>query len=310
MKRVAKLSRRLSRLSTEKSNPASGDLDRKSSLEIARIINAEDGKVAAAVKRVLPQIARAMDVIAEKLERGGRLIYVGAGTSGRIAALDAVECPPTFSLDRKTVQFVMAGGSKALAAAVEANEDSPQLGRREISKLKPGKNDVVVGIAASGRTPFTVAALQFARRRGANTIALTCNRNSPLEKAAALAIVTEVGPEVVSGSTRMKAGTAQKMVLNMLSTGALVRLGFAYGNLMVKVNPRNEKLAERAVTILGKAAKVDMTKAQRALAASGNSVPLALVMLKAKVRRTQAQQALKSAQGNVRRAIALAGTMR
>ncbi len=221
----------LSSLKTEQRNRASANLDLKSSLEIARIINSEDSKVAGVVKRALPQIARAIDWIASVLGRGGRLIYVGAGTSGRIAALDAVECPPTFSTRPDAVQFVMAGGRKALAGAVETNEDSRELGEREIAKKKPGKNDVVVGIAASGRTPFTIAAVQYARRQGAKTVAVTCNPKSPLEKAADLAIVAEVGPEVVSGSTRMKAGTAQKMVLNMLSTGAMVRLGFVYGNL-------------------------------------------------------------------------------
>ncbi len=215
----------LSRLSTEKANRAAADLDLKSSLEVARIINAEDAKVAPAVKRALPQIARAIDMIANALRRGGRLIYVGAGTSGRIAALDAAECPPTFNTDPRTVQYVIAGGENALGSAVEANEDSRARGEREIAKKKPGKNDVVVGITASGRTPFTVAAVAYARRHGAKTIAVSCNRNSPLEKAAQLAIVAEVGPEVLSGSTRMKAGTAQKMILNMLSTGAMTRLG-------------------------------------------------------------------------------------
>ena len=228
----------------------------KSALEVARIINAEDAKVAAAVQRALPQIARAIDLIANALRRGGRLIYVGAGTSGRIAALDAAEVPPTFSADPETVQFVIAGGLDALANATEANEDSRELGEREIAKKKPGRKDVVVGIAASGRTPFTVAALDYAHKKGAKTIAMTCNRNSPLEKAAHLAIVTEVGPEVISGSTRMKAGTAQKMVMNMLSSGAMTRLGLVYGNLMVNLNPKNSKLAERGVSILRRAAKV------------------------------------------------------
>ena len=191
----------VNRLSTEKLNPASKDLDLRSSLEVAEIINAEDAKVDPAVQRALPQIAVAIDLIAAALERGGRLIYVGAGSSGRIAALDAAECPPTFNIDPKTVQFVIAGGTKALSAALEAKEDSRQLGERQIAKKKPGKNDVVVGIAASGRTPFTVAALQHARRQGAKTIAVTCNRHSPLEQAAHLAIVTEVGPEVISGSS-------------------------------------------------------------------------------------------------------------
>jgi len=299
----------LSRLATEQPNRASTDLDLKSALEVARIINAEDAKVAAAVQRALPQIARAIDLIANALRRGGRLIYVGAGTSGRIAALDAAEVPPTFSADPETVQFVIAGGLDALANATEANEDSRELGEREIAKKKPGRKDVVVGIAASGRTPFTVAALDYAHKKGAKTIAMTCNRNSPLEKAAHLAIVTEVGPEVISGSTRMKAGTAQKMVMNMLSSGAMTRLGLVYGNLMVNLNPKNSKLAERGVSILRRAAKVSREIAQQTLKAAGNSVPVAMVMLQAEVNREQAEQSLDATRWHVREAIAAARSL-
>ena len=301
--------RQLKRLPTERSNRAAVDLDRRSSLEIARIINAEDAKVAAAVKRALPQIARAIDLIAAALRKGGRLIYVGAGTSGRIAAQDAVECPPTFNTDPHTVQFVMAGGAKALGVAVETNEDSRRLGEREISKKKPGKDDVVVGVAASGRTPFAVAALEYARRHLAKTIAVTCNPNSPLEKAAHFAIVTEVGPEVVSGSSRMKAGTAQKMVLNMLSTGAMARLGYVYGNLMVNVHLKNEKLIERGVSIVQQAAGVNRQTAKQALKSARNRVPVALVMLETGVRRKEAEQVLKAALGSVRQAIAAARSL-
>jgi len=296
----------LAKLSTEQTNRASADLDLKSSLEIVRIINAEDAKVAAAVKRVLPQIAKAIDMTAAALQRGGRLIYVGAGTSGRIAALDAAECPPTYNADPKTVQFVMAGGAKALGTPIEASEDSRELGEREIAKRKPGKNDVVVGIAASGQTPFTIAAVKYARKRGAKTIAVTCNRRSPLERASDLAIVTEVGPEVISGSTRMKAGTAQKMVLNMLSTGAMTRLGYVYGNLMVKVHVRNQKLAARGIGMLQQAAGISSMAARRALRAAGNSVPMALVMLEVGADRQKAERALKISGGSVRRAIAAA----
>jgi N-acetylmuramic acid 6-phosphate etherase len=293
----------LRRLGTEKPNPASANLDRKSALRIARIINTEDAKVARAVKRTLPQIAEAINLIAAALSHGGRLIYVGTGTSGRIAALDAAECPPTFNTDPKMVQFVIAGGVRALAKAVEANEDSPALGRKEIAKKMPGKNDVVVGIAASGRTPFTVAAVQYARSHGAQTIAVTSNRNSPLEKAAHLAIVAEVGPEVVAGSSRMKAGTAQKMILNMLSTGALTRLGYVYGNLMVNLHLKNTKLKERGVSILAHAAGLKDSKARRLLA--GNSLPVALVMAKTRVNRARAAASLKKADGDVRQAIKL-----
>jgi len=299
----------LSHLTTEQPNRASTDLDLKSALEVARIINAEDAKVAAAVHRAIPQIARAIELIADAMRRGGRLIYVGAGTSGRIAALDAAEVPPTFSADPESVQFVIAGGHTALATAAEANEDSRELGEREIAKKKPSRKDVVVGIAASGRTPFTVAALDYAHRKGAKTIAITCNRNSPLQSAAHLAIVTEVGPEVISGSTRMKAGTAQKMVMNMLSSGAMTRLGLVYGNLMVNLNPKNSKLAERGVSILRRAAKVNRETAKRALKAARNSVPVALVMLQAEVNREGAEQALASTRGHVRQAITAARSL-
>jgi N-acetylmuramic acid 6-phosphate etherase len=296
----------LSGLSTEQPNPASQDLDLKSSLEIIRIINSEDAKVATAVESALPQIAKAIDVIATALQNGGRLIYVGTGTSGRIAALDATECPPTFSTDPRTVQFVIAGGVKALGAAVEANEDSRKFGEAAIAKKKPGPKDVVVGIAASGRTPFTIAALEYSRRKGSKTIALACNPNSALGEAAEIEIVVEVGPEVISGSTRMKAGTAQKMVLNMLSSGAMTRLGYVYGNLMVNVALKNAKLSERAVTILERAAGTTRKDAEKALKAARNSVPVALVMLQAGATLARAVQALKSCKGHVRNAIAAA----
>jgi N-acetylmuramic acid 6-phosphate etherase len=299
----------LRHLDTEKTNAASASLDRKSSLEIVRIINFEDAKIALAVERALPQIAQAIDLIAAALAKGGRLIYVGAGTSGRIAALDAAECPPTFNTDRKLVQFVIAGGRRALAAAVEANEDSRQLGRKEIAKKKPGKNDVVVGIAASGRTPFTVAAVEYARARGAQAVAVTGNRNSPLEKAAHVAIVAEVGPEVIAGSTRMKAGTAEKMILNMLSTGVMTRLGYVYGNLMVNVHLKNQKLAERGRAILEQAAGLDHNRARKLLTAAGNRVAVALVMAKAGVGVAKAVDALNQSSGHVRRAIAVARSM-
>jgi N-acetylmuramic acid 6-phosphate etherase len=294
------------RLSTERSNFSSANLDRKSSLQIARIINSEDAKVAAAVKRALPQIAQAIDLIVATLSKGGRLIYVGTGTSGRIAALDAVECPPTFGIRSRTVQFVIAGGNRALGAAVEADEDSRELGRDSIAKKKPTKKDVVVGIAASGRTPFTMSAIEYARVRGAKTIAVVCNPNSALAKGAHLAIVADVGPEVVAGSTRMKAGTAQKMILNMLSTGAMTRLGHVYGNLMVNLRTSNDKLRERGVDILRRAASMDETTARKVLAGAGGSVARAVVMAKAGVNRVRANTALKVAGGQVRRAITIA----
>jgi N-acetylmuramic acid 6-phosphate etherase len=300
----------LDQLATEQPNPASANLDTKSSLEIARIISSEDAKIAAAVERALPQIAQAIDWIAEALASGGRLIYVGTGTSGRIAALDAAECPPTFGTDPKMVQFVLAGGRKALGAAVEADEDSDKLGVFEIRKKRPGKKDVIVGIAASGRTPFTIAAVEWARRAGAKTVAVTCNPGTALEAAAELAIVVETGPEVVSGSTRMKAGTAEKMVLNMLSTGAMVRLGYVYGNLMVNLHQKNSKLAERAVMIVQRALRLDRNHAKALLRSAGNSVPVAIVMHSADVTKQDAKTALQSSQGHVRRAIALAAVNR
>jgi N-acetylmuramic acid 6-phosphate etherase len=297
---------KLGRLSTEKTNSASAGLDLKSALEIAGIINREDAKVASAVKHALPQIAQGIDLIAAALANGGRLIYIGTGTSGRIAALDAVECPPTFDVDPRMVQFIIAGGNKALAAAVEADEDSRELGRQTIAKKKPTEKDVVVGIAASGRTPFTVAAVEYSRRQGATTIAVACNRKSPLGKAAHVSIVAEVGPEVVAGSTRMKAGSAQKMILNMLSTGAMTRLGYVYGNLMVNLRPKNEKLAERGVAILEKTAGLDRRAARKLLTVAGGRVPVAMVMAKSGVSRMEALAAIDNALGQVRKAIAIA----
>jgi len=291
------------RLTTEQRNRASRHLDLRSAAEIARIINREDRKVALAVAHALPQIAQAIDAIARALRSGGRLIYVGAGTSGRLAALDAAECVPTFNTDPKMVQYVIAGGDPALGRASEFSEDSRQAGKRDLALRRPSRHDVVVGVAASGRTPYTVAALQFARKRGAKTIAVVCNYDSPLERAADIAIVAAVGPEVISGSTRMKAGTAQKMILNMLTTGAMTRLGYVFDNLMVNVVPKNEKLIERAIGILQTAAKVSRTQAVRALRNAGKSVPAALVMLLAETTRPEAQKLLRSLHGNVRAAI-------
>ena len=294
---------RLDRLLTEQLNPASRDLDKKSALQIARIINAEDAKVAVAVKLALPQIARGIELIANGLGRGGRLIYVGSGTSGRLAALDAAECPPTFDTDPSMVQFVIAGGEKALARAVEAIEDSSEAGERDIAQRQPGRKDVVVGVAASGRTPFTIAAVKYARKAGARTMAVTCNRNSELGRAAELEIVTEVGPEVISGSTRMKAGTAQKMVLNMLSAGAMTRLGYVYGNLMVNLHPKNEKLQQRAIRILQLATGCNRDEAEKYLHLTEGHAPVALIMLKTSVHRQVAELALRTTHDHVRKAI-------
>ncbi|MBI2678765.1 MAG: N-acetylmuramic acid 6-phosphate etherase [Candidatus Koribacter versatilis] len=292
-------------LSTEQRNLSSEMLDTLSPEQIARIINDADKNVIPAISHQLPNIARAIEVIARAIAEGGRLIYVGAGTSGRIAALDASEIPPTFNLPPTAVQAVMAGGAKALIAAAEYNEDSRKDGERDLAKKKPKKGDVVCGIAASGRTPYTVAAIEYARAQGAKTVALVCSPGSPLERAAEIAIVAEVGPEVVTGSTRMKAGTAQKMILNMLTTGAMARLGYVFGNLMVNVHLKNEKLMERGIAILQAAAECDRERAVKALKASGKNVPIALIMLKTGAKKAEAEKRLKAAKGNVRRAISL-----
>lgn len=296
----------LTQLRTEQQNPASAKLDEMSALEIARVINAEDANVANAVAKALAPIAQAIDAVADAIRNGGRLIYVGAGTSVRIAVLDAVECPPTFNTDPDTVQWMMAGGTRGLWSAVEGEEDSAKLGRKDMRRKKPGRKDVVVGLAASGRTPYTVAAVEYAKSRGARTVAVTCNGNSPLEKVADISIAIPVGPEVVTGSTRMKAGTAQKLVCNMLTTGAMARLGYVYGNLMVNVHTKNKKLLERGITVLAQAAEVDRNTASRALKESKSSVPVALIMLIAGVSRKQAERHLKESGGHVRQAIAKA----
>ena len=290
-------------LRTEQQNLASSGLDTLSALEIARVINREDHKVADAVERALPQIARAIDAISQAIGGGGRLIYAGAGTSGRLAALDAAECPPTFNTDPKTVQYVIAGGDKALGHAAEYSEDSRSTGQRDMAKRKPGKKDVVVGVAASGRTPYTLGALEYARKKRAKTVAVVCNHGSALGALADIEIVIDVGPEAVSGSTRMKAGSAQKMALNLLTTGAMARLGYIYGNLMVNVHTTNQKLMERGLTVLEKAAGVDRPTAAKTLEAADNQVAIALIMLKTGLGPAQAGIRLKSVKGNVRQAI-------
>src|SRR5438105_6082031 len=279
-------------IATENSNPTSVGFDTKSALEIARIINHEDAKIAAAVKKALPEVALVIDSVARSLRDGGRLIYIGAGSSGRIAALDASECPPSYSTAPQQVQYIMAGGPKALASAVEVNEDSEELGQRDIARRRPTRKDVVIGVSASGRTPYVVAAVAYARARGAKTAAVTCNLGTPLAEAAETAIVAEVGPEVISGSTRMKAGSAQKMILNMITTGAMTRLGYVYENLMVNVHMQNSKLVERGIRILMCACKIDRATAVETIKSAGRSVPVALVMLKARVDKPEAVRRL------------------
>ncbi|HUB29214.1 MAG TPA: N-acetylmuramic acid 6-phosphate etherase, partial [Terracidiphilus sp.] len=279
-------------LLTESINEASHGFDTKSALEIARIINHEDSKIAGAVKKALPEIAQVIDWVARGIRDGGRLIYIGAGSSGRIASLDACECPPYFSTSPQTIQYIMAGGPKALASPVEVNEDSEELGQRDIARRRPSRKDVIIGLSASGRTPYVVAAVAYARARGAKTACITCNQNTPLAAAADIAIIAEVGPEVISGSTRMKAATAQKMITNMITTGAMTRMGYVYENLMVNVHMQNSKLIERGIGILIRACGIGRDKAVEVIKSAGRSVPVALVMLKAGVDKPEAVRRL------------------
>jgi len=290
-------------ITTENSNPTSVGFDTKSALEIARIINHEDAKIASAVRKALPEIAIVIDIVARSLRDGGRLIYVGAGSSGRIAALDASECPPSYSTLPSQIQYIMAGGPKALASASDVNEDSPELGQRDIARRRPTRKDIIIGLSASGSTPYVVGAVEYARARGAMTAAITCNNNTPLSQVADTTIVVEVGPEVVSGSTRMKAGTAQKMVTNMITTGAMTRLGYVYDNLMVNVHMKNAKLVERGIRVLMKVCDIDRDTAIRTIKSAGKSIPIAVVMLKAGVDKMEAVRRLSKSDGNVRLAI-------
>ena len=293
----------LKELETERRNRATENLDTMTALEMVAAMNREDAAVPRAIKRVLPEIAKAVDVIVACLAKRGRLIYVGTGTSGRIGALDASECPPTFGTSPKMVQFLIAGGESALVNATEASEDSAPLGHSDMAAMKPGKRDVVVGIAASGRTPYTIGALQCAASRGAATIAISCNRRSALGKVAKIRIEVEVGPEVLAGSTRLKAGTAQKLICNMLTTGAMVKLGYVYSNLMVNMHLINKKLVERGIFILESLTLVKRKTALEVLKQADMSVPLALVMLKAGLSKSESAKRLRKANGNVRVAI-------
>ena len=288
---------------TEAANPKTSDIDLLSSLEIVTLINEEDTGVAAAVGSQLDDIAAAVDVIVARLKQDGRLFYFGAGTSGRLGVLDASEMPPTYGTKPDLVQAFIAGGDAALRSSVEAAEDDATAGTQVIKDARVGASDVVVGIAASGRTPWVLGAIAEAKRRGAATIGLTSNPDSPLARQCEIAIAPVVGPEVVAGSSRMKAGTAQKMVLNMLSTATMIRLGKVYGNLMVDVRPTNAKLRHRAVQILQQAAGVDSDAARAALEATGFRVKPALVMIMTGVDAQEATRRLEAAEGFVRRAI-------
>jgi N-acetylmuramic acid 6-phosphate etherase len=294
---------------TEQRNPRSRGLDRKSTLEILRALNREDATIALAVRRELPQIARAVDAITKALRHGGTLFYVGAGTSGRLAVLDAAECPPTFGTPPKMVRAIIAGGQRALRHAVEGAEDSAVKGARDLRRAGVSRRDVVVGIAASGTTKYVLGALEFARRRGAVTVGVTSNPRSPVARKARIPIAPDTGPEAIAGSTRLKAGTAQKMVLNLLSTAAMVRLGRVYENWMVHVALTNQKLRRRGARILEEAAGVSLSVAKYTLRQTGHNLPVALVMLKTGTGAHDARQRLARTGGNVRQALETAGKL-
>jgi N-acetylmuramic acid 6-phosphate etherase len=270
---------------------------------VLRALNREDASVAAAVKREIPRIAKAVEAIVAAFRSGGRLIYVGAGTSGRLAVLDAAECPPTFGTPPKMVQAIIAGGSRAFQDAVEGAEDSAAGGARDLLRAGLSKRDAVVGLSASGTTPYVLGALEAAKRRGAVTVGVTANRRSALARRARIAIVPETGAEALAGSTRLKAGTAQKMVLNLLSTAAMIQLGKVYGNWMVHLALTNQKLRRRGIRILEEAARVSASKAEHALRQTGDNLPAALVMLKTGTGAAEARRRLQQAGGNVRRAL-------
>jgi N-acetylmuramic acid 6-phosphate etherase len=274
-----------------------------SAREMVRLMNREDRKVAVAVGRESAAIARAVDAIESAIRTGGRLIYVGAGSSGRMGVLDAAECPPTFGTSPKMVQALIAGGRRAITRAVEGAEDSARNGERDLRANKLTRRDVVVGIAASGTTPYVLGALKYARKRGAMTVAVTSNLRMPVGRLAKIVIAPEVGPEVLTGSTRLKAGTSQKMVLNMLSTAVMARLGHVYENLMIDMVLTNEKVAERALRILAEASGKKVSAAEHALRAAGHDMRAALVMLKRGVNAREAKRRLRAAEGNLRRAL-------
>jgi N-acetylmuramic acid 6-phosphate etherase len=297
------LGRALKPSRTEQRNPRSRGLDKKSTLEILRALNREDASVAPAVRRELPAIARAVDAIAKAFQHGGTLFYVGAGTSGRLAVLDAAECPPTFGTPPKMVRAIIAGGARALQHAVEGAEDSAANGARDLRRAKASQRDVVVGLSASGTTPYVLGALDFARRLGAMTVGVTSNPRSPLARKARIAIVPDTGPEAIAGSTRLKAGTAQKLVLNLLSTAAMVRSGRVYENWMVHVALTNQKLRRRGARILEEAAGASPRAAEHALRQSGHNLPIALVMLKTQSDASTACALLARAHGNVRQSL-------
>jgi len=292
-------------LLTEQQNAASSAIDSKSTEEIVGIIHAEDRTVADAVTPELSQIASVVDHVVKRLQRGGRLFYIGAGTSGRLGVLDAAECRPTFQVPDTLVQGIIAGGESALARATEASEDDPDSGARDLMARGFGGGDVLIGIAASGRTPYVLGAVRAAREAGAFTACICCSPGSPLAASVDVAITVLTGPEVVTGSTRMKAGTATKLVLNMISTATMIRLGFVYGNLMVNVQPTNEKLAARAQRIVSQTCGIDAGEARTVVETAGGNVRVAILMKKLSLPRTDAEKRLEKAGGRLSTALAM-----
>ena len=288
---------------TEQENPRTAQIGELPTLEVVRLMNEEDARVAEAVGRVLPEVALAVDRIVERLKRGGRLFYTGTGTSGRLGVLDAAECPPTFGVSPELVQGIIAGGYDATHRAVEASEDDRDAGGRDLTERGFRGTDAVVGIAASGRTPYTIGAVDYARSNGAFTVAITCAPDSEITRVAEVSIVAVVGPEVIAGSTRLKAGTAQKMILNMLSTATMIRLGYVTGNRMTNMLTRNTKLRARAVRILMAEAELDETGAIAQLEAAGGDLRTALVMSKTGRARAEAESALANTGGVVKAAV-------
>ncbi|UJL37439.1 N-acetylmuramic acid 6-phosphate etherase [Pantoea agglomerans] len=297
----------LSQMITEGRNPASQNIDELSTEAMLHVINDEDKKVALAVEAIVPQIAAAVDAICAAFQAGGRLIYCGAGTSGRLGILDASECPPTFGTPREQVIGLIAGGHTAILQAVENAEDNREQGAQDLKDIHFSRHDVLVGIAASGRTPYVLGALAYANELGATTVSLTCNPGSAMSQVAAIALTPVVGPEVVTGSSRMKAGTAQKLVLNMLTTGSMIRSGKVYGNLMVDVEATNQKLVQRQVNIVMQATDCDEATASAALTACGGHCKTAILMVLADLAADEAKALLSQHQGFIRQALQAAG---
>lgn len=297
------MSLNLAGLSTETRNPNTMELDRMMPLEIVTVMNREDARVPEAIRPALPNIARCVEWAAQSIESGGRLIYMGAGTSGRLGVLDAAECPPTFGVSPETVVGLIAGGDRAFLKAVEGAEDSRELGEEDLRRLGLTPKDTVVGIAASGRTPYVLGGLHYAGTVGCHTAAISCNPGSPIGKAAQLAIEVVPGPECLTGSTRLKAGTAQKLILNMISTATMVRCGKTYENLMVDVVPSNEKLRVRAENIVMEAASVTREQAQEALRQSHDRVKTAILMLLIGCGPEEAEARLEKTNGHIRQAM-------